>query len=240
MMLPKFFVVTMSSGENDFEHCIEAVKRQRNVEIVHNTITGYSEIDAHNIMYEMFNECDPNCVRAKIDADMVLVHDNVFEIVAHEFISNKNIEEIDCGLHDYLTDTIMSGMHFYSRKVRFNRQTDTLFCDRNITVPKQTYVKALTNPYLATHMHFCSERSAFRYGFHRALKKQHNVLKNVLCSWKRTGDRRMGFALLGAMCSLTTNQHNYTDDLFDECFLKSLRDYNELIKQIDDISKRGF
>ena len=56
MACPNILVVTLFSGENEFDECIDSVRRQIGVVIVHEIIADLPKRLAHQRLFEMFNE----------------------------------------------------------------------------------------------------------------------------------------------------------------------------------------
>lgn len=235
MKIPQFLVVTLHSGEPDYEHCVEALKSQCNVLIKHVLISGYPEHQAHKMLYEWFNVAEPCMTRVKLDADVVLKNNDILSTVGRLMQENPCVDRIDPYVDDFLTDSMLkAGLSIYSSRVKFNEPTSPLWCDRNVTVEKHLGTLD-TNMSIAFHMKYCDERTAFRYGFHRGLKSQIHVLKLVKEAYEKHKDRVRAMAIKGFELAsssqfdewhhgaiLPTGKFNYDDDWFREAFVRAV------------------
>ena len=125
--MKRFLICTMFCGEPDMEYHLKALEEQGDVEIEHRVFENMSEIDAHNAVYAAFNAGEPDQIRGKVDADVVL------NPCALEKLEVSRHAWVDPLTNDYFTDSnIHAGLAFYGSGVRFSVQTDGLKCDRNI------------------------------------------------------------------------------------------------------------
>lgn len=177
----------MYCGELDLPHHIKALSEQ-GVEIDHRMFSFMSEIDAHNAVYQTFNEAGPEWIRGKVDADVVLYPN------ALSGLHVGKRDWVDPLTHDYFTDTkIHAGLAFYGPDVKFSIQTNPLKCDRGIaSVNSPSHRGAL-----GRHCHYADELTGFRYGFHRGLKSQLSVFQNVTKAYSRHNDKVRLMALRG-------------------------------------------
>lgn len=167
----KFLVCTMHCGELDFPHHVEALQHQ-GVEVDHRVFKDMVEVDAHNAVYQAFNEAGPEWIRAKVDADVVL-HPGMLEKVASSITGNT---WYDPQTHDFFTDKpLHAGVAIYGPDVRFKVQTLTLKCDRDVAKNANQVGGIL----IGKHAHYADEWTAFHFGFHRGLKSQLPVLDQV-------------------------------------------------------------
>lgn len=238
MSIPKIFVGTLYSGEGDYVKCIEAINEQTSVLITHTVINRLPEREAHNALWQQWNVIKENYdLFVKIDADTVLCHGNVLSDIWELFVKNNRVTGVQAPLHDYMTDELINGLNCFSPRVKFNRTTDELFCDRNVDTCHDVVLRKQDLPQsmipAGYHCHYSSEVQAFHYGFHRALKKQSLQLEKVLEQWKIYGDKLRGLALIGAAKSKSMNTHNYTDNQFQKCFDSVISNYEDNIKLLE-------
>lgn len=149
---------------------------QSGVEVEHRVFKDMVEVDAHNAVYQAFNEAPQGVIRGKVDADVIL-NPNTLTLVANR-ISPRTW--LDPMTHDHITDTDMhAGVAFYGDAVRFKHQSLTLKCDRDVA---QNFVQSQVGV-VGTHALFANEWMAFRYGFHRALKSQWPVYNAIKAAY---------------------------------------------------------
>lgn len=231
----RFLVVTLYSGEPDYEHCLAALKSQVNVHVKHVNISGYPEHEAHKMLYTWFNESEPGFIRVKLDADVVLSDPTILDVMGSILRDNPNVDRLDPYVHDFLTNSeLKAGLAIYSPRVRFNEPRSHLWCDRNVTVEKHLGTLDTIGA-IATHMKYCDKRTAFRYGFHRGLKSQIPVFELLKAAHAHFQDPIRAIAIKGfelAQSSefdawhknavLPVGKFNYDDDWFREAYAKAV------------------
>lgn len=222
-MIPRIFVGTMYSGEAELEACQHAVASQKGVQTFHHVIKNLPEREAHNELTRSWEKNKKNFdLFAKIDADTILVDDTALARVWDLFASDPRVTGVQIRLLDYFTDQLISGLNFFSPKVKFKKSKDDLFCDRIDTnhdkVLKGDVVKHLEP--IGYHCKTPHPEQAFHYGLHRMLKGQKQVIKDTFEAWKKYQDEPRMWALLGAMEAkhFTKGRFNYTDQEFQKLF----------------------
>lgn len=233
-MTPTILISTMYCGEPDFQHCVAALKAQKGVNIKHHVISFKPELEAHNEVYQTFNEADPTWFRAKIDADVVLLNDGILLELVEFWRVHSHVQWLDPAVHDHLTESIIhAGIAFYTPSVRFNTQTDPLKCDRGVL--QKDYMMLDYNQPVANHMLYADEKTAFRFGLHRGLKGQTHVEHAVRKAYAKHQDPIRAMALKGFDAARSErylswhlgvdknvpSDHNYTDDNFMKLWQKS-------------------
>ena len=229
---PTFVVCTMHCDEPDFEHCVRSIAQQKNVNIKHIVVDNLPEVEAHNVVYRTFNDADPSWIRAKIDADVTLIDEHILERVAQDLSLRPHAAGLMPAVYDRLTDShINAGIMFYTSAARFRHQSDPLKCDRNVLEPN-VEASILDWYCVGRHMQYANELTAFRYGFHRGLKGQHQIYEMVKVANERQPDPIRKMALAGFEAALTDaqfvtwhrgcgkvpTQHNYVDSEFMRLF----------------------
>lgn len=203
MATHKFLICTMWCGEKDYPHCVDAILKQEGVEVEHRTFKDLIEVDAHNEVYQSFNEAGPDVIRGKVDADVVLEPTALLRV--SELI--RPGMWLDPQTHDYFTDgPLNAGLAFYGPNVRFRHQTLTLKCDRDVALGFEHQGVGV----IGKHAHYADEWTGFRYGFHRGLKSQLPVHNRVVAAHARYGDRVRLMAIRGfelAQSDLYINYH---------------------------------
>jgi len=225
----------MCCGELDYVHCIQAIADQQgDHEIEVKTFHDMIEVDAHNAVYQTFNEAAPDVIRGKVDADVVLFP-TALNTVLRAIHPNA---WVDPQTHDYFTNSPLSaGLAFYGPNVTFKHQTLTLKCDRDVASQRQpTGVGVIGN-----HAHYADEWTGFRYGFHRGLKSQLPVYESVKTAYRRTNDAVRYAALVGFELaqsdmyidyhmgrSPTPMDHNYGNPVLRELYERFLTNKEQL------------
>ena len=235
----KLLVGTLYSGENEYSECIEAIHKQSYTNYDHITIENLPELEAHNTLYRTFlDKADTYELLIKIDADTVLISDQLFGKLVEKFTQNSWLEVMNIGVIDFFTaEMIPAGIQIYRNTVRWDFSKDTVFPDIPI-MDKDRYLYDRTElAPAAVHCKNPSLPQAFHYGVHRGLKSiQKNyssthwtMLGRVWQNFLRTDDKRMGFAILGAelvYAGVFDREHqNYTNPSMD-CVLEKYREMN--------------
>lgn len=228
--MPKVFVGTMYYNEGDYDECVAAIRRQRNVDVTHVIISNLPERIAHNQLWSAWrlNKDKGFDFFVKVDADTVLAHDDVLSEISKLFESNHRITGIQAPLHDYFTDSFINGLNCFTPKVVFQDTTDGLFCDRNVDVNHDIVVgsadvSAALKP-AGLHCFHSSDEQAFHFGLHRALKRQTHTINLVNAAYNKFQDRKRRFALAGAHAAdrFGHDGFNYSDKNFITIFEETL------------------
>lgn len=223
---PRIFVGTLHCDENDFSFCTNSLLKQKSVEVTHHIISNLSEKDAHNALWAAWRnakDVGEYDFFVKLDADTVLAHENVLIDIAKVFMSNDSITGLQAPLHDFYTDTNIAGLNCFTPVVVFNDTKDDLFCDRNIDVNHNVVVGMNNVPAslrpAGLHCHYASEIQAFRYGYHRALKKQTQLLNTVQVAYENHKDNLRRYVIEGwKLASRQRISCDYKSKEFLECF----------------------
>jgi hypothetical protein len=242
----KIWIGTMESGENDFVACCAAIRNSCLKALNNSTIEGYEhsivsglpEHEAHAKLYELWNEAKTSFdLFLKVDADTVLMHNNVVTDVVMLFKSNARLTGIQAWLYDHMTDGNIYGLSCMRNTVSLSRINDKLHPDR-VDLPSTHDVvlrgDALPRSLIPAGKHCCDANAeqAFRFGIHRALKGQFHIIDRVRIAWKSSNDVQRGFALLGAKQARELSNGlkiNYGDEEFKQLFESTKLKYDELI-----------
>jgi len=204
----KLLVGTLYCGENEYEECVSAIRAQTFQNFDHITIENLPELEAHYSLYGHFLEhVNQYDLLIKIDADVVLNSEDLFDGIVNKFTNNPWLEVMNIGVDDFFTgEMIAAGIQVYRNTVRWDFSKDTVFPDVPIMDPERyLYDKTDLAP-AAVHCKNPSPYQAFHYGVHRGLKsiqRKHStshwaLLKKVWQNFLKVGDRRIGLAVLGA------------------------------------------
>lgn len=214
----KFLVGTMYCGENEFEDCVRSIEGQTGVEVEHFVVRDLPNKEAHDTLYRRFMDGADRCdVFVKVDADMVLVRDDLFDRIAAKFDALPKLKDLEIAVLDFFSDRLMPGMHAFRSTVTWQRNEESLFVDYNTFEPDE---RLRDDTELAPAARHCTNPSpfhAFHFGIHRALKviqpghttinrvagRDHwETLERTRAKFVRTGDLRIGLAVLGAEVAL--------------------------------------
>ncbi len=208
--MAKILVGIMTNGEQEFRASQDSLKNQKNCDFDYFIIAGKSSFEAHKILYANFTAHQANyCGFMKLDADMVLVHDDILH-QAHEILSSGQYGLIMHHVHDYLSQLITPALYVFRNDCQFYDVGDPLLHDTQPLIVGESYFNKAV---WANHMPNCSYQQAVRFGFHRSLKiiqinsyakilrnmlLEWTVLQNVYFAYKKQGDERRLWALLAA------------------------------------------
>lgn len=228
--MKRVLVTTLECGEGDFERCIDAIKSQENVEIVHEIISNKPEREAHELHIKSWNSrLDDFDAFLKVDADTVLKHDRVVEMIV-DLLLSSGAAATQSPLHDFFTGDFINGLNCYAPKLNtFGTNVHELYCDRSITHhAKVLYGKDMgpeINP-AGSHCHYATQLQAFHYGVHRGMKKQENTMRLVKKAHEKLGGFRRLLALEGfyqaSEFKNAGKKYNYSDNDLLEAFNSTL------------------
>jgi hypothetical protein len=225
----KLLIGTLFSGENEFDECLAAITKQTYKKFDHLIIKNLPELEAHNKLYQTFiNQKDEYELLIKIDADTVLISEQLFKNIVEKFSQNPDLEILNIGVQDFFTDEmIAAGIQIYRNTVRWDFNKDTLFPDIPIMKKNSHQFDKTDLAPAAIHCKNPSIEQSFHYGVHRGLKsiqKDYStthwaLLQKVWENFLRTGEKRIGLAVLGAELVyagiFTREDQNYTNPKMD-------------------------
>lgn len=229
----KVFVGTMESGENDFPWCIDAIKMQQGVNIEHFVVSGLPEREAHQALFTKWNSVkDDFDLLLKVDADTVLVNQNVIKTYVELFESNARLTGVQAWLHDYMTDTKIYGLTCLKNTVTINDNPRQLYPDRVDTnhdvVMRGDELPQQLNP-AGHHCFHSSELQAFHYGVHRGKKNQLDVKRCIKMAWDKDKTNRIrGLALLGFHMAHECVEFDYVSEQFKSLYKRAQREYDSV------------
>ncbi|AUM75889.1 glycosyltransferase family 2 protein [Paracoccus jeotgali] len=230
---PRIMVLTLFSGENEFEECCSALDGQVHKNWDHKVFRGLGNHQAHRSLYQfiMDNNRDYDLF-FKLDADMVFSHSGVLCEIIKIFRDRPALDHLIVACDDYMTGERILGVHTFSGRVRWRESSSGIFNDPNpacagtrriIRDPASSFFKHASDP---------SSLQAFHFGAHRALKLvqrgysiaekrvaamqlQWDVLNGLWRQYKKHGDRRHILALVAADLvirgKLGDGAHDYHD-----------------------------
>jgi len=204
----KVLVGTLYSGENELDECVAAIRRQTFQNFDHVIIRNLPKREAHRALFTSFIERAAEYgLLIKVDADTVIISDRLFEKIVEKFKQNDWLDVMNIGVTDFFNGLLIpAGMQVYRNTVRWDFETETLFTDIPETPKERYYYDTTELAPAALHNKNPTPLQAFHYGVHRGLKsiaKIHSTthwayLHQVWLNFKKTGDVRIGLAVLGA------------------------------------------
>lgn len=238
-MIPRIFVGTMYCGEGDFANCYREINKQTGVIVTHHIIKDMPEKEAHNALWSAWRSAkQDHDMFVKVDADTVLTNDKILFEFWQVMQNNQRVTGIQAPLLDYFTDGYINGLNCFGPNVVFQDTTSDLFCDRRVDVNHDIIIKARDVPQslkpAGYHCFHATEKQAFHFGLHRALKNQTDIIDLLKTAWLRNNDRIRGIALLGVSMSsqFRDGDFNYTDERFNMAYDVTIKNYESLTKDI--------
>lgn len=234
---PSILVITLHSGENEFDQCRDALEAQDYQNWEHKVYSFLPNKEAHEALYTEIMTRREHDLFIKLDADMVFTRDGAMaEIVAY-FSARPDLDHAMFAVHDYMSDSSIMGLHVFSNRATWPAINDRLFVDPIPTVPGRRQLVWRAPAPFVHHSPDPSPLQAFRFGVHRALKayqpgralmsgkqavRQWRLLTKVWDHFERTRDRRLGLAILGAELvrtgDLCPRENEYAGSEVEEAF----------------------
>lgn len=234
---PKYSILigTLFSGENEFSTCLESLTKQDYRNFEHFIIKNLPNKEAHDLLYRKFmSERDNFELFLKLDADMVFLNDYALRSIVKEFERDKNLDHAQFAVHDWYSDQPIMGVHVTSRNAIWQENDNKLFVDPYPRIPgkRKLYWNGIA-PFII-HSPNPTSFQAYHFGLHRALKAfqyetdrfssiqsqyQWKILKKTWKNFKKSKDKRLGFAILGAEHVITKRiSHGHYDYTNDELY----------------------
>lgn len=237
---PEVLVLTLHSGENEFEESTLSLEGQLYKHWTHKVFSGLGNVESHRALYsEIMAHSGRYHIFVKLDADMVFADENVLTEIVKQFNADPQLDHFIVACDDWMTGKQIIGVHAFSNRVTWDQSAEGLFVDPSprrpgkriiIEKPEKAYFRHSPNP---------SPFQAFHFGAHRALKltqryrcyedkrsdamsTQWDVFFNVWTRFVETGDIRLGLALVA--CHLVISGeigegvHDYRDSELSEAF----------------------
>jgi hypothetical protein len=213
---PSVLVLTLYSGEAEYGKCREALENQDYSSWEHLVFKNLPNAEAHASLYrKIMAESGNHTLFFKLDADMVLADDEVLSDLVRVFEERSDLDHLVVAVSDWMTDSHIIGAHLFSNRVRWQRHEETLYVDPDPEFPGCKLVVDTPARDLIHHAGDPSPLQAFHFGAHRALQasqvyrklsdaRPHNARvqwQYLDCMWRhyeRSGDRRLGLAVLAA------------------------------------------
>lgn len=254
---PSVLVLTLFSGEAEFDRCRESLERQSFAAWSLRVFEHLPNAEAHSRLYATIaEEAERYDLFFKLDADMILADDDVLADLVHVFQDHEGLDHLVVAVSDWMTDSMIIGAHMFSNRVRWVPQAETLYVDPDPVFPGRKLIIASPPRDLILHASNPSALQAFHFGAHRALQasqvyrrlcdaRPHNArlqwqyLDRVWGHFERTGDRRLGLAVMAADMvftrQLSASANEYSDRSllteFGEVSALDVREIRERLEQ---------
>ena len=227
--MTKILVGTLFSGENEFDECLASIRKQSFTNYDHLIIENKPELEAHRQLFQTFLENkDRYDLLVKVDADMVLCSEDLFEEIARQFAGNSRLRLLSIRVYDFFTDSLINGLQTYRNTITWDLKRDTVFPDIPNTDQNEAVVDTKRLEPAAWHCPNPSVVQAFHYGVHRGIKSLQKIHSTthwatLQAVWKHfvtSGDERLGMAVLGAELVYAGRfkraDQNYTNPAMEE------------------------
>ncbi len=208
------YVGTLYTIENEYDECVESINSQSYKNFDHYVFKNLPNKEAHNSLFKSFLEkADDYDVLVKIDADMVVISNLLFEQIINKLSSNAWADILSIAVYDYFSNQLIHGLNAFRNTVKWKLDGENLFVDIPDVHPNKYLFDDKELAPAAIHCKNPSPLQAFHYGIHRGLKvvqpsrnvknesysRTHwNLLERTWLNFQRTKDTRIGLAALGA------------------------------------------
>lgn len=170
-MDPSVLVGMLSSGENEREQAIAALKAQRFKSWELLTFDGLPNKQGHDELYQTFMaEAENFSHFLKLDADMVFRRDTGLEEILEVFRQTPGLDWLMLDVHDWYSNTLIPGLNAFSNRAYWSANADLLMVDHAPRFPGSSLRLSQRPAPVVDHSPNPSNIQAFRFGVHRALK----------------------------------------------------------------------
>jgi len=205
-------VGTLYSNENEFDECVEAIHRQSFSDYEHLVIRDLPKKQAHEKLYGTFRQRkDEFDLLIKVDADMVIDDDRLFESIVAQFNQHEWLQLFTIYIRDYFPDQMVSGLHTFSNTAQWP-EMDKVYTDKHAVPVDKMIIDRTRLGQRVIHCKNPSALQAFHYGLHRGVKLREHIRRGELAMvypyammieriWRhfcKSRDKRIGLACMGA------------------------------------------
>jgi len=220
----RILVGTLYTIENEYEDCVNSIRDQTYKNYEHLVIRNLPKKEAHDTLYQTFMDNSGTYdILIKIDADMVLCRDDLFERIVERFTGDPELDLLLIAVHDFFTDDLLLGMNIFRNTVQWNKNKDDLITDR-IYDPGTIRKKEKDYHELAPAAIHCPNPGpyqAFHFGFHRGMKAVRRggnwgIVQALFNRYRKNPNNQVVYALLGVKSAFTNRfsieNISYSDD----------------------------
>ena len=126
----RIYVGTLHTIENEFEDCVASIRRQTHADFEHFVFSGLGNVEAHAALYgDFLAKRDQFDVMVKVDADMVLCDDQLFENIVSR-MGEEGLSKLSIAVHDWFTDRLILGLNSYRNDIQWTGDAHGAFVDR--------------------------------------------------------------------------------------------------------------
>ncbi len=209
----KVLVITLYSGENEYEECLSALRLQNYKYVDLFSIENKPNYEAHCELYKKIEDNQHIYdLFLKVDADMILRTPDVIGRIVSIFKGNMKLDHAIFTVYDWASETNIIGMHAFSNRAKWGTPNDRLFVDPSPVIEGERKLYKGEGP-VADHMPDPTDLQAYVFGYHRAIKiiqskksnfsrwqyrYQYKLLQNVWQAYQRNLDKKRYFVLAGA------------------------------------------
>jgi hypothetical protein len=210
------------SQENEYNDCINSLKRQRGIHLTISEIAGLPNLEAHKTLYQrIMDESLDYDFAVKVDADMVFNYDLAI-LDSINCMMSRGKDHAVFLLEDYASRRKIYGMHFFTTNCKWElNYAEDLFVDPN---PKTIHGMVMINSFpspIAVHSPNPSLAQAWFYGFHRmkkflqpdtqyyripSLLEQYLQIMAIIKHYKQSYNQALGYMLKGILAAGSTTE----------------------------------
>lgn len=237
---PKILILTLNSGENEYEDSLVILRKQSYKNWEHVVFSNLPNKIAHEKLYSyIMDHSNDYDLFVKLDADMMLWDENSLENIVRYFEKNPNVDQANFSVWDVISNQKIIGLIVFTRNARWEKTNEMLFVDHTPKIPgKRLLIWGNPSP-VAYHCHNPHPSQAFHFGAHRAMKaiqkdrEKKNTIQSVIQwnflwrAWrfyKRDRNAPRAYFILGAYHvwngDLGYTSNNYSDSTLKEVFEK--------------------
>lgn len=244
----KILIITLYSGESEFDKCMCAIKSQQtDCYVAVHVIRNKGNVEAHHALYtKIMDETNNFDFFVKLDADMVLQNRGSLQAVL-ALIAQSDADILSIPVYDYITNTMIWGLNVYRSGLIWELDEE-LFTDQQHLKSKCNFkrVKLERSESLVTHCPDPSDYQAYAFGVHRASKVlqkskkdyllghalgQINIIFSIFKEVKKGGDKKRVYALIGAF-------HIFTG-MLDELLFEDKNHFWKKFQDIDFLTEKN-
>ncbi len=213
---PRILVLTLYTGEREFERSTASLRAQTLSSWERRVIEFLPNKAAHEaLQHEVMRRRGEFDLFVKLDADMVFRRPDALDGIAELFRAHPDADHARTAVHDWFSDSLVMGLHVWTSRVRWEPSDERLFVDTAPVYPGRRLTLWSEPAPFVDHCPDPTPQQALYFGVHRALKAlqrgrpvrrfsyglsrgQWQILRRTWQHFRRSGDRRLGLAVMGA------------------------------------------